>query len=175
MSAFASTRSFSRPGRGGRHFGIAWPNWATAVDPDQFERVYNRFISVADRKKEIGSEDLSSIVEIELTKVPETFSFHSLQIMSGNTMVPLASVTLTKDGEQLTDAATGNGPGECRFQLHRPHCRPAGNSEGLRSQGGHHGERRSGRGHGESGNRECRLFGHRYELRMSSKRVPALI
>jgi 2-isopropylmalate synthase len=80
------------------------------VDPDQFERVYNRFISVADRKKEIGSEDLSSIVEIELTKVPETFSFHSLQIMSGNTMVPLASVTLTKEGEQLTDAATGNGP-----------------------------------------------------------------
>jgi 2-isopropylmalate synthase len=80
------------------------------LEQDQFERVYNRFINVADRKKEIGSQDLSTIVEIELTKVPETFSFHSLQIMSGNTMVPLASVTLTKEGEEITDAAAGNGP-----------------------------------------------------------------
>jgi 2-isopropylmalate synthase len=81
-----------------------------SIDDDQFERVYNRFVTVADRKKEIGSEDLRTIVEIELAKVPETFNLHSLQIMSGNTMVPLASVTLTKDGEELTDAAPGNGP-----------------------------------------------------------------
>lgn len=81
-----------------------------SLDPDQFERVYNRFLNVADRKKEIGSQDLSTIVEIELTKVPEAFSFESLQIMSGNTMTPLASVTLLHDGERLTDAATGNGP-----------------------------------------------------------------
>jgi 2-isopropylmalate synthase len=80
------------------------------LEPDVLERVYNRFINVADRKKEIGSKDLSAIVEIELTKVPETYSFHSMQIMSGNTMTPLASVTLVREGEKLTDAATGNGP-----------------------------------------------------------------
>jgi len=85
------------------------------LTPEQFERVYNRFINVADRKKEIGSEDLRTIVEIELTKVPETFSFHSLQIMSGNTMTPLASVTLTKEGQHVTDAATGNGPVDAVF------------------------------------------------------------
>ena len=83
--------------------------------PEQFERVYNRFINVADRKKEIGSQDLRTIVEIELTKVPETFSFHSLQIMSGNTMIPLASVILTKEGQEVTDAATGNGPVDAVF------------------------------------------------------------
>ncbi len=77
---------------------------------EQFERVHKRFLNVADRKKEISGQDLTSIVEIELTKVPETYTFHSLQIMSGNTMQPLASVTLMKDGQLLTDAATGNGP-----------------------------------------------------------------
>jgi len=86
-----------------------------SVSPEQFERVYQRFLSVADRKKEIRSADLRSIVEIELTRVAETFSFHSLQIMSGNTMVPLASVTLVKDGEKITDAATGNGPVDAAF------------------------------------------------------------
>jgi len=85
------------------------------LSAEQFERVYQRFINVADRKKEISSRDLSTIVEIELTKVPETFSFHSLQIMSGNTMTPLASVCLTREGETITDAATGNGPVDAVF------------------------------------------------------------
>jgi 2-isopropylmalate synthase len=71
--------------------------------------------NVADRKKEIGSQDLSSIVEIELTNIPETFSFHNLQIMSGNTMVPLASVTLSKESEKRTDAAAGAGPVDAVF------------------------------------------------------------
>ncbi|MCU0587000.1 MAG: 2-isopropylmalate synthase [Syntrophobacteraceae bacterium] len=85
------------------------------LNPEQFERVYQRFINVADRKKEISSRDLTTIVEIELTKVPETFSFHSLQIMSGNTMTPLASVCLTREGQNITDAATGNGPVDAVF------------------------------------------------------------
>ena len=80
-----------------------------------FERVYDRFLNVADRKKEISSKDLASIVEIELTKVPETFVFHDFQIMSGSSMTPLAAVTLIKDGKELTDAATGNGPVDAVF------------------------------------------------------------
>jgi 2-isopropylmalate synthase len=85
------------------------------LSPVDFERVYARFINVADRKKEISSKDLSSIVEIELTKVSETFVFHSFQIMSGSSMTPLASVTLVKDGKESTDAATGNGPVDAVF------------------------------------------------------------
>jgi 2-isopropylmalate synthase len=85
------------------------------LDPEVFERVYNRFIDVADRKKEIATQDLQSIVEIEVSKVPETFKMRSLQIMSGNKMVPLASVTLERDGQLHTDAATGNGPVDAVF------------------------------------------------------------
>ncbi|SMC21318.1 2-isopropylmalate synthase [Desulfacinum hydrothermale DSM 13146] len=77
---------------------------------EQFQKVHKRFLNVADRKKEISSQDLATIVEIELTKVSETYTFDSLQTMSGNTMQPLASVTLIKDDEKITDAATGNGP-----------------------------------------------------------------
>ncbi|MGC9196067.1 MAG: 2-isopropylmalate synthase [Syntrophobacteraceae bacterium] len=86
------------------------------LESEVFERVYNRFIDVADRKKEIGAQDLQSIVEIEVFKVPELFKMHSLQIMSGNKMVPLASVTLERDGELYTDAATGDGPVDAVFK-----------------------------------------------------------
>ncbi len=87
-----------------------------SLDPETFERVYNRFIDVADRKKEIGAQDLQAIVEIEVSKVPETYKMHTMQIMSGNRMVPLASVTLEKDGQLFTDAATGNGPVDAVFK-----------------------------------------------------------
>jgi 2-isopropylmalate synthase len=85
------------------------------LEQEVFERVYNRFVAVADRKKEIGSEDLRVIVEIELTKVHETFTLHSIQIMSGSNMTPLAAVTLKREEQLLTDAATGNGPVNAAF------------------------------------------------------------
>jgi 2-isopropylmalate synthase len=87
------------------------------LDKDLFERVYQRFISVADRKKEITAKDLSSIVEIEISKVPETYSLAGLQIMSGNRITPLASIRLKRGSEILMDAATGNGPVDATF-----HC-----------------------------------------------------
>jgi len=86
------------------------------LSEEQFERVYQRFLNVADRKKEVTSEDLITIVEVELTKVPETFSFHSLQIMSGNTIVPMASVTLLRGEEKITESAIGNGPVDAVFR-----------------------------------------------------------
>jgi 2-isopropylmalate synthase len=87
------------------------------LDPDSFERVFQRFIAVADRKKEITAEDLSSIVEIEMSKVPETYTMVGMQLMSGDRTTPLAAVQLRKGDEVLMDAAVGNGPVDATF-----HC-----------------------------------------------------
>lgn len=86
------------------------------LDKDVFERVYKRFLSVADRKSEITAKDLSSIVEIEISRVPETYVLLGLQIMSGDTTIPLSSVRLKKDDEILMDAAIGNGPVDATFR-----------------------------------------------------------
>jgi len=81
-----------------------------------FERVFQRFIDVADRKKEITAKDLSSIMEIEMSKVPETYTFLGLQFMSGDQTTPLSSVRLQKGDEILTDAAIGNGPVDATYR-----------------------------------------------------------
>ena len=47
--------------------------------------------------------------------VPETYIMRSIQIMSGTKMVPLASVTLERNGQLITDAATGDGPVDAAF------------------------------------------------------------
>jgi 2-isopropylmalate synthase len=87
------------------------------LDKQSFERVFQRFIDVADRKKEITAKDISSIVEIEMSRVEETYSFLGMQIMSGDQMTPLSSVRLKKGKEVLIDAAIGNGPVDATF-----HC-----------------------------------------------------
>ncbi len=86
------------------------------LDKEMFERVFHRFIDVADRKKEITAKDLSSIVEVEMSKVPETYSFLGMQIMSGDQTTPLSSVRLKKGEEVLTDAAIGNGPVDATYR-----------------------------------------------------------
>jgi 2-isopropylmalate synthase len=86
------------------------------LQKEEFERVFQRFISVADRKKEITAKDLSSIVEVEISKVPETYAFVGMQIMSGDQTTPLSSVRLRKGDEILLDAATGNGPVDATFR-----------------------------------------------------------
>ena len=86
------------------------------LEKETFERVFERFINVADRKKEITAKDLSSIVEIEISKVPETYIFLGMQIMSGNQTTPLSSVQLQKGDDVLTDAAIGNGPVDATYR-----------------------------------------------------------
>jgi 2-isopropylmalate synthase len=86
------------------------------LEKETFERVFQRFINVADRKKEITAKDLSSIVEVEISKVPETYIFVGMQIMSGNQTTPLSSVRLKKGDELLTDAAIGNGPVDATYR-----------------------------------------------------------
>jgi len=85
------------------------------LEKDVFQRVYKRFLNVADRKKEILSDDLVSIVEVELTKVAETYSFVNLQILSGNDITPMASIALKKGDDIITDASIGNGPVNAAF------------------------------------------------------------
>jgi 2-isopropylmalate synthase len=86
------------------------------LEKETFERVFQRFINVADRKKEITAKDLSSIVEVEISKVPETYNFIGMQIMSGNQTTPLSSVQLKKGAEILTDSAIGNGPVDATYR-----------------------------------------------------------
>ena len=86
------------------------------LEKEMFERVFERFINVADRKKEITAKDLSSIVEIELSKVPETYTFIGMQIMSGDQTTPLSSVRIKKGDDLLTDAAIGNGPVDATYR-----------------------------------------------------------
>ena len=89
----------------------------TFPSPDDFERVYDRFLRVADSKKVVYDEDLQAIVSDEASGVHQTFELEQVQVTCGDTAIPTASVILKQDGRSLLrDASTGNGPVDSVYQ-----------------------------------------------------------
>lgn len=75
-----------------------------------FKKIFEKFIEIADKKKEVFDEDLLAIVEEELNILPETFSLVYFSVVTGNRTIPTATVKLKKQAEFFQEAATGDGP-----------------------------------------------------------------
>jgi len=84
------------------------------IADDQIDALYERFLGIADKKKQVYDEDLQMIMHEATAEVPEVWELVSLETTSGGT--PTATVTLRKEGETYTDAATGNGPVDAAYQ-----------------------------------------------------------
>ncbi len=81
-----------------------------SLSEDELNKAFARFKDLADRKKEITDHDIEAIVENEIRKVPATYELAYLHVSSGTTVVPTATVGLTRGEELLEEAACGNGP-----------------------------------------------------------------
>jgi len=84
------------------------------VSDDQIDDIYERFLVIADKKKQVYDEDLQMIMHQATAQVPEVWELVSIETTSGGT--PTATVTLRKEGETHTDVATGNGPVDAAYQ-----------------------------------------------------------
>ena len=60
--------------------------------------IFARFKEIGDKKKFVYDDDLSALVEGQITEVPETWSLDYLSVTSGNLTVPTATVRLHKTG-----------------------------------------------------------------------------
>jgi 2-isopropylmalate synthase len=76
----------------------------------QLSAIYEKFLALADKKKEVMLEDLEILVQDELFKVPETYRLVHHQILSGTEATPMAALKVRRDQEVIEEAATGNGP-----------------------------------------------------------------
>ncbi|HUD47321.1 MAG TPA: 2-isopropylmalate synthase [Candidatus Baltobacteraceae bacterium] len=76
--------------------------------------IFARFKEIGDKKKFVYDDDLSALVEGQITEVPETWTLDYLSVTSGNRTVPTATVRLHKaagkKSEGVQDAGIGDGP-----------------------------------------------------------------
>jgi 2-isopropylmalate synthase len=76
----------------------------------ELNQAYQRFLLVADKKQEVFDEDLMAIVHDEIHPLPETYQLEYLQIYSGTSAIPTATVRIRFQDETRQGAATGDGP-----------------------------------------------------------------
>ena len=76
----------------------------------QLDQAFDQFVRLADKKKNVYDEDIESILEAQAERVTETWTLIALQTMAGTGTTPTATVTLERQGQRITDAATGDGP-----------------------------------------------------------------
>ncbi len=79
------------------------------------KKAYDRFLEVADRKKEVFDDDLYVIVSDELGHESETFILDYFNIQSGNLAVPTATIRIRAADQRMEEAATGDGPVDAIF------------------------------------------------------------
>ncbi|MEW5803675.1 MAG: 2-isopropylmalate synthase [bacterium] len=87
---------------------------------ERLEKVYGRFMEIADRKQTIYDEDLVSIMENEIPNMPEIYSLSFLQVINGTHSIPTATVKIKKreNGEEETilESALGDGPVDAAYK-----------------------------------------------------------
>ena len=83
-------------------------------DKEALDDIYQRFLILADKKKEINDEDIRMLTG-EVFQGEKSLKLEVLQVTCGKSTVPVATVGLRINGEVHTSTAAGNGPIDAAF------------------------------------------------------------
>jgi 2-isopropylmalate synthase len=87
---------------------------------DELDKTYERFLAVADKKKEVFDEDLAAIISDEIHVLAEqTFELQYLHVACGTGTLPTASVKMKIKDEVKQAAACGDGPVDAAYEAIR--------------------------------------------------------
>jgi 2-isopropylmalate synthase len=81
---------------------------------EELDDTYQRFLILADKKKEINDEDIR-ILTGEIFQGEKSLKLELLQVTCGKSAIPVATVGLKINGEMHTSTASGNGPIDAAF------------------------------------------------------------
>jgi len=87
------------------------------LDKEDFDKAFKRFKLLADKKKEIYDDDIRMIVADETSDTPQVYELVKLQISDCSEGVPSAAATIRFNGEEITDAAIGDGTIDAIFKV----------------------------------------------------------
>ena len=79
------------------------------LESEKLDKVYNEFLKLADKKKEINDDDLLILAGADRSG-DNHIKLEHLQVVSGVGVRPVASIELDIAGEKFEASASGNGP-----------------------------------------------------------------
>ncbi len=105
----------ARSGRHGLKHRLAELGYA--LSDDQFEKIYQRFLELADKKRTVDTRDLEAIVSDQSFQPQEVYTLDGLQVACGTMGMPTATVRLRgPDGALHVQAAVGTGPVDAAYK-----------------------------------------------------------
>ena len=81
----------------------------------ELNKVFRRFKDLADKKKHVMDEDMEALVAEEILRTKEIFKLEYMNVTSGTTVMPMASIQLSINGRSVKGAGYGNGPVDSAF------------------------------------------------------------
>jgi len=81
---------------------------------EELDKTYDKFVELADKKKDIKDEDLLVMLKLQKAK-KHKIKLDYLQVISGKTPLPTAIMRLEINGELISATSTGNGPIDAAF------------------------------------------------------------
>jgi 2-isopropylmalate synthase len=85
----------------------------------ELDKTYERFLAVADKKKEVFDDDLAAIISDEIYIVEQIYELQYLHVACGTGTLPTASVKIKTKGETRQAAACGDGPVDAAYEAIR--------------------------------------------------------
>lgn len=82
---------------------------------EELNDAYNKFLLLADRKKDISDDDLLVIVGVGKAEQSRSLKLKYLNVVCGKSAIPMATVQLIIEGEVCTATASGSGPVDAAF------------------------------------------------------------
>ncbi len=89
------------------------------LENEALDSAYDKFLKLADCKKDINDSDLYMIAGVTQEKIGQKIRLKYLQVVCGKNAIPMATVKLLIDGEECTATSSGNGPIDAAFQAVR--------------------------------------------------------
>ncbi len=85
------------------------------LSDEELNLVFKRFKEISDKKKHVMDEDLEVIITEGILRTTDIFKLEYLHVSAGTSVLPMASVEMSVNGEKVRGAAWGNGPIDSTF------------------------------------------------------------
>ena len=105
----------------GRHSGrhglsVRFKALGYEVAEEEMGHLYERFLELADKKKEIYDEDLRVLMGDEAESDQGFYNLDYLHVNLGTTTIATATVRINSEGKTFEESATGDGPVDACFR-----------------------------------------------------------
>ncbi|HJR88233.1 MAG TPA: 2-isopropylmalate synthase [Acidimicrobiia bacterium] len=94
-------------GRAG--FTDALEKMGIVLEDESYARAFERFKQLADRKVQIGEDEIRAIVEDQIGETKEKVRLVGIHVAGGSDLTPLATVRVVKDGTEQLFSGQGDG------------------------------------------------------------------